>query len=52
LYSRAGLRLRFGLVFVTYLKTTLSVGFGHLFAPEGFAGGRHGNELMISLKLL
>ena len=52
MYYSAGLQLSTELVFVNYLKTTLSVGFGHLFAPEGFAGGRHGNELMISLKLL
>ena len=51
-YYSTGVQLSTELVFVNYLKTTLSVGFGHLFAPEGFAGGRHGNELMISLKLL
>ena len=52
MYYSAGIQLTTELVFVNYLKTTLSVGFGHLFAPEGFPEGRHGNELMISLKLL
>ena len=52
MYYSAGVQLTTELVFFTYLKTTLSVGYGHLFAPEGFPGGRHGNELMVSLKLL
>ena len=52
MYYSAGLQLTTELVFLNYLKTTLSLGYGHLFAPEGFAGGRHGNEFMISLKLL
>ena len=52
LYYSAGAQLTTELVFFNYLKTTLSVGYGHLFAPEGFAGGRHGNEWMVSLKLL
>jgi hypothetical protein len=52
MYYSAGIQVTTELVFFNYLKTTLSIGYGHLFAPEGFAGGRHGNELMISLKLL
>ena len=52
MYYSAGVQLTTELVFMTYLKTTLSVGYGHLFAPEGFPTGRHGNEWMISLKLL
>ena len=52
MYYSTGVQLTTELVFLNYLKTTLSVGYGHLFAPEGFQGGRHGNELMISLKLL
>jgi len=52
MYYSAGVQLTTELVFMTYLKTTLSFGYGHLFAPEGFKGGRHGNEWMISLKLL
>ncbi len=52
MYYSAGAQITMELVFFNYLKTTLSVGYGHLFAPEGFAGGPHGNELMISLKLL
>jgi hypothetical protein len=52
MYYSAGIQLTTELVFLNYLKTTLSVGYGHLFAPEGFPEGRHGNELMISLKLL
>ena len=52
MYYSAGAQLTTELVFFNYLKTTLSVGYGHLFAPEGFPGGRHGNELMVSLKLL
>ena len=52
MYYSAGVQLTTELVFVNYLKTTLSFGYGHLFAPEGFSYGRHGNEFMISLKLL
>ena len=52
MYYSAGMQLTTELVFFNYLKTTLSVGYGHLFAPEGFPGGRHDNELMVSLKLL
>ena len=48
----AGLQLSTEVVFFNYLKTTLSVGYAHLFAPDGFAAGTNGNELMISLKLL
>ena len=52
MFYSAGIQLTTELVFMNYLKTTLSVGYGHLFAPEGFPGGRHGNEIMLSLKLL
>ena len=52
MYYSAGVQLTTEIVFFNYLKTTLSIGYGHLFAPEGFPGGRHGNELMVSLKLL
>ncbi|MCR5827403.1 MAG: hypothetical protein K6G53_03200 [Bacteroidales bacterium] len=52
MYYSAGVQLTSEVVFMNYLKTTLSVGFGHLFAPEGFPAGRHGNEIMVSLKLL
>ena len=52
MYYSAGVQLTTELVFFNYLKTTLSVGYGHLFAPEGFSAGRHGNEWMVSLKLL
>ncbi|MBO4624835.1 MAG: hypothetical protein J5646_05015 [Bacteroidales bacterium] len=52
MYYSAGVQLTTEIVIVNYLKTTLSLGYGHLFAPEGFPGGRHGNEIMISLKLL
>ncbi len=52
MYFSAGVQLTTELVFMSYLKTTLSVGYGHLFAPEGFPGGRHGNEWMVSIKLL
>ena len=52
MYYSTGAQLTTELVFMNYLKTTLSIGYGHLFAPEGFPSGRHGNELMISLKLL
>lgn len=53
LFYSAGVQLTTELVFLNYLKTTLSVGYGHLFAPDGFLhGGRSGNELMVSLKLL
>ena len=52
MYYSTGVQVSTEIVFFNYLKTTFSVGYGHLFAPEGFAGGPHGNELMISLKLL
>ena len=52
MYYSAGVQLTTEIVILNYLKTTLSLGYGHLFAPEGFPGGRHGNEIMISLKLL
>ena len=52
MYYSTGIQLTSELVFLNYLKTTLSFGFGHLFAPEGFPGGRNSNEFMISLKLL
>ena len=52
MYYSTGVQLTSELVFFNYLKTTLSVGYGHLFAPEGFPAGRHGNEWMVSLKLL
>ena len=52
MYYSAGVQVTTELVFMNYLKTTLSIGYGHLFAPEGFPGGRHGNEIMLSLKLL
>ena len=52
MFYSAGIQLTTELVFFNYLKTTLSVGYGHLFAPEGFPAGRHGNEWMVSLKLL
>ena len=53
MYYSAGVQLTTELVFLNYLKTTLSIGYGHLFAPAGFNGGRRGNnEFMISLKLL
>ena len=52
MYYSAGVQLTTEVVFMNYMKTTLSIGYGHLFAPEGFRYGRHGNELMISLKLL
>ena len=52
MYYSTGIQFTTEIVFFNYLKTTLSLGYGHLFAPEGFPGGRHGNELMISLKLL
>ena len=51
-FVSAGVQLTTEVVFFNYLKTTLSLGYGHLFAPESFSGGRHGNELMVSLKLL
>ena len=51
-FLSAGIQLTTEVVFFNYLKTTLSLGYAHLFAPESFSGGRHGNELMISLKLL
>ena len=52
MYYSTGVQLTTELVILNYLKTTLSVGYGHLFAPEGFPAGRHGNEWMVSLKLL
>ena len=52
MYYSAGVQFTTEIVILNYLKTTLSLGYGHLFAPEGFPGGRHGNEIMISLKLL
>ena len=52
MFYSAGVQLTTEIVFFNYLKTTLSVGYGHLFAPEGFPAGRHGNEVMVSLKLL
>lgn len=52
MYYSTGVQLTTEVVFMNYLKTTLSLGYAHLFAPEGFPGGRHGNEFMISLKLL
>ena len=52
MYYSAGVQLTTELVLFNYMKTTLSLGYGHLFAPEGFPAGRHGNEWMISLKLL
>ena len=51
-FVSAGIQLTTEVVFFNYLKTTLSLGYGHLFAPEGFSDGRHGNEIMVSLKLL
>ena len=53
MYYSTGIQLTTELVFLNYLKTTLSIGYGHLFAPAGFDSGRRGNnEFMISLKLL
>ena len=53
MYYSAGVQLTTELVFLNYLKTTFSIGYGHLFAPKNSPiGSRHGNELMISLKLL
>jgi hypothetical protein len=52
MYYSTGVQLTTELVLLNYLKTTLSVGYGHLFAPEGFPQKHHGNEWMISLKLL
>ena len=53
MYYSTGIQVTTELVFLNYLKTTLSIGYGHLFAPAGFDGGRRGNnEFMISLKLL
>ena len=52
MYYSAGVQLTTELVFFNYLKTTLSLGYGHLFAPQDFQGGPHGNEIMVSLKLL
>lgn len=53
MFYSAGIQLTTELVFLNYLKTTLSIGYGHLFAPQGFQlDNRNGNEFMISLKLL
>jgi len=52
MFYSAGVQLTTEVVILSYLKTTLSVGYGHLFAPADFPGGRHGNEIMFSLKLL
>ena len=52
MYYSTGAQVTTEIVFFNYLKTTLSIGYAHLFAPEGFVRGRHNNELMISLKLL
>ena len=52
MYYSAGAQVTTELVLLNYLKTTLSVGYGHLFAPDGFQTNHHGNEWMISLKLL
>ena len=52
MFYSAGVQLTTEVVILNYLKTTLSLGYGHLFAPADFPGGRHGNEFMISLKLL
>ena len=52
MYYSTGVQLTTELVLLNYLKTTLSVGYGHLFSPEGFPSNHHGNEWMISLKLL
>ena len=52
MYYSTGVQLTTELVLLNYLKTTLSVGYGHLFSPEGFSSAHHGNEWMISLKLL
>ena len=53
MYYSTGIQVTTELVFLNYLKTTLSIGYGHLFAPSGFDSGRRGNnEFMISLKLL
>ena len=48
MYYSAGVQVTTEIVFLNYLKTTLSIGYGHLFAPNGV----HGNEIMLSLKLL
>ncbi|MBO4891523.1 MAG: hypothetical protein J5502_02855 [Prevotella sp.] len=52
MFYSTGVQLTTELVLLNYLKTTLSVGYGHLFSPEGFSSKHHGNEWMISLKLL
>jgi hypothetical protein len=52
MYYSTGVQLTTELVLLNYLKTTLSFGYGHLFAPDGFSPKHHGNEWMISLKLL
>ena len=52
MFYSTGVQLTTELVILNYLKTTLSVGYGHLFSPEGFPSNHHGNEWMISLKLL
>ena len=52
MFYSTGVQLTTEVVILNYLKTTLSLGYAHLFAPADFPGGRHGNEFMISLKLL
>ena len=55
MYYSAGVQVTTELVFFNYLKTTLSIGYGHLFGPrlnDGTNARMSGNELMISLKLL
>jgi len=53
MFYSTGVQFSTELVLFNYLKTTFSVGYGHLFAPSGFSlDGRKGNELMVSLKLL
>jgi hypothetical protein len=55
MYYSAGVQITTELVFFNYLKTTLSIGYGHLFGPrlnDGTNTRMSGNELMISLKLL
>ena len=51
-YASTGIQLTTEVVFFNYLKTSLSLGYAHLFAPESFPGGWHGNEFTVSLKLL
>ena len=52
MFYSTGVQVTTELVLLNYLKTTFSVGYGHLFAPDGFPSNHHGNEWMISLKLL